>query len=225
MTMRLCSLAVTALAFTAFVPATSEAQPREPAAGWWEWALPEIMGGEEVRTRRGQVAIPRRTPRDRDAPVAVPRGGPGERGATSGRGQGRQYGERGDVPAFCRTGEGHPVFGWQWCVEKGFGGYSPRWERERWENIILRVPRSIPRPDHIDRNVLIDIMGADVFRRFEERAQRAAASGPIVGRLIESEVKGGQVLQLRAGDVPLAELTDLDGDRRVDVVLLNARER
>jgi hypothetical protein len=90
---RLCSLAVTALAFAAFVPATSEAQPREPAEGWWQWALPEIMGGEEVTTRRGQVAIPRRTPRDRDDRVAVPRGG-------------RDYGERGDVPAFCRTGEG-----------------------------------------------------------------------------------------------------------------------
>jgi hypothetical protein len=209
---RLCSLAVTALAFTAFVPATSGAQPREPVAGWWEWALPEVMGGEEVMTERGQVAIPRRTPRDRDAPVAVPRGG-------------RERGGRGDIPAFCRTGEGHPVFGWQWCVEQGFGGYSPRWVRGRLDNIILREPRSIPRRDHIDRNVLIDIMGADVFRRFEERAQRAAADGPIVGRLIESDVEGGQVLQLRAGDVPLAELTDLNGDRRVDVVLLNDRER
>src|SRR5688572_761577 len=24
-------------------------------------------------------------------------------------------------PPFCRNGEGHPVFGMQWCEEKGFG--------------------------------------------------------------------------------------------------------
>ena len=24
-------------------------------------------------------------------------------------------------PAFCRSGEGHPVFGRRWCLEKGFG--------------------------------------------------------------------------------------------------------
>jgi hypothetical protein len=36
-------------------------------------------------------------------------------------------GFRKDIPAFCRTGEGHPVFGWHWCVEKGFG--SGRYRR------------------------------------------------------------------------------------------------
>lgn len=25
------------------------------------------------------------------------------------------------TPAFCRTGEGHPVFGRRWCLERGFG--------------------------------------------------------------------------------------------------------
>lgn len=30
------------------------------------------------------------------------------------------------IPAFCRTGEGHPVFGRRWCFEKGFGLGSVR---------------------------------------------------------------------------------------------------
>jgi hypothetical protein len=30
-------------------------------------------------------------------------------------------GFREGIPAFCRTGEGHPVFGRRWCIEKGFG--------------------------------------------------------------------------------------------------------
>jgi hypothetical protein len=28
---------------------------------------------------------------------------------------------RGNAPAFCRSGEGHPVHGRQWCRDKGFG--------------------------------------------------------------------------------------------------------
>src|SRR5262245_10816474 len=27
----------------------------------------------------------------------------------------------GGGPAFCRSGAGHPVFGWEWCRERGWG--------------------------------------------------------------------------------------------------------
>lgn len=34
---------------------------------------------------------------------------------------------RGEGPPFCRNGEGHPVHGWEWCEEKGYGdGYGNR---------------------------------------------------------------------------------------------------
>jgi hypothetical protein len=36
-----------------------------------------------------------------------------------GRGRGNQG--RGQGPAFCRSGQGHPVYGWQWCVDHGWG--------------------------------------------------------------------------------------------------------
>lgn len=32
-------------------------------------------------------------------------------------------------PAFCRTGEGHPEFGMRWCYEKGYGPGVDRWRR------------------------------------------------------------------------------------------------
>lgn len=37
-----------------------------------------------------------------------------------GRGNGGKA-KNGNVPAFCRNGEGHPVHGWEWCREKGWG--------------------------------------------------------------------------------------------------------
>ena len=30
----------------------------------------------------------------------------------------------GGGPAFCRSGAGHPVFGWEWCRERGWGNSS-----------------------------------------------------------------------------------------------------
>lgn len=32
---------------------------------------------------------------------------------------GKAKGQRG--PAFCRSGAGHPVFGWEWCRDRGWG--------------------------------------------------------------------------------------------------------
>lgn len=42
-------------------------------------------------------------------------------------------GRNGNGPAFCRSGEGHPVHGWEWCRQKGWdqadrdGGW---WDRD-----------------------------------------------------------------------------------------------
>jgi hypothetical protein len=35
--------------------------------------------------------------------------------------QGRGNQGRGQGPAFCRSGQGHPVYGWQWCEDHGWG--------------------------------------------------------------------------------------------------------
>ena len=36
------------------------------------------------------------------------------------RGDGKVRGGRGKGPPFCRSGQGHPAHGWEWCVRKGF---------------------------------------------------------------------------------------------------------
>ena len=38
-----------------------------------------------------------------------------------GRGRGRDR-DRGRGPDFCRSGQGHPVYGWEWCERRGWGG-------------------------------------------------------------------------------------------------------
>ncbi|HXH23845.1 MAG TPA: hypothetical protein VNI78_01275 [Vicinamibacterales bacterium] len=37
------------------------------------------------------------------------------------QGRGHARGRSDNGPAFCRSGQGHPVFGWQWCRERGWG--------------------------------------------------------------------------------------------------------
>lgn len=71
-------------------------------------------------------------------------------------------GKKGSGPAFCRSGEGHPVHGWAWCEEKGFGRRTvDRRDRDRrWDldDVI------ISRPERRTRNVrsggmLDDVLG------------------------------------------------------------------
>ena len=47
-------------------------------------------------------------------------------------------GRNGNGPAFCRNGQGHPVHGWEWCEQRGWGsrGSTVRGTRER-----VAVPR------------------------------------------------------------------------------------
>jgi hypothetical protein len=53
---------------------------------------------------------------------------------------GRQQ-QQGGSPAFCRSGSGHPVFGRQWCREKGFSLGGDRRDAGRAGDVILRRPR------------------------------------------------------------------------------------
>ena len=38
------------------------------------------------------------------------------------QGRGKAKGAKGGGPAFCRSGAGHPVYGWEWCRERGWDG-------------------------------------------------------------------------------------------------------
>lgn len=132
---------------------------------------------------------------------------------------------RGEGPKFCRNGQGHPVHGRAWCRDKGFDGYGrlgtrTRWEDRGWEDVILGSPRE--RRERVSRGGLIDVLGEVVFGRLDRERRRAGGRAPLEGRWL-SPRDGVRVLQIRSGGVPVAELSDLDGDGRVDVSLIPRR--
>jgi hypothetical protein len=178
-------------------PAAGAAQQ---ADGWWEWALRDMV---EARSG-GNAVIP--LPRgDRDRGQA--RGARGARGAQAG-------------PPFCANGQGHPVHGPQWCREKGFGsGAGVIFDRRGWDDVVLRAPRGTDRRGGmLDQGGLIDVLGDVVFGRVTAEGQRLGATGPMTGRWLTPD-GAARVLQIRAGGIPVAELTDLNGNGRIDAVL------
>ena len=50
--------------------------------------------------------------------------------AAQGRGKAAKAG-KGGGPAFCRSGAGHPVFGWEWCRERGWDAAGNRNQARR----------------------------------------------------------------------------------------------
>ena len=133
-------------------------------------------------------------------------------------------------PPFCRNGAGHPTKGMQWCYDKGYANRradrryddrrrdrrDDRWERRSIEDIIFGTPRDRDRRTRtVNRSVLDDILGRRAFTDLT-----SVASGPLTGRWIYPDATS-RVLQLRDGRGPLAEMTDFDGDNRVDLFLVD----
>lgn len=209
--------------------------------GWWQWALRDVAherlgeqgvalldranredgrdGGSTLgdiifgRDTDGRDRQDRRDRRDRD----------------DDRDEEERYedrGKRGKGPQFCRNGQGHPVHGRQWCADKGFGLGSRggvRWEDRGWEDVILGAPRETSRRQStLDQGGLIDILDDVVLGRVRTESRRLGATGPLEGRWVPLQ-DGGRVLQIRSGSLPVAELTDLNGDGRVDVALVPRR--
>ena len=130
-------------------------------------------------------------------------------------------GERGNGPSFCRSGAGHPVFGWDWCRERGWdrsANVPVRWERRSWEDVIFR---RTDRRGTLDRRDLGDVLGSVIVGRLDTRRRELGARDSYAGRWITSG--SGRELWVTAGGVPLARLVDRNGDRRVDGVYLAER--
>lgn len=138
-------------------------------------------------------------------------------------------GRRARGPAFCRNGQGHPVKGMRWCYEKGFAtrGYdrrpdrrrAPRWERRSVEDIIFRVPGRDRRTERrrTERRVILE----DILGRTRLRQLQRVADGPLLARWVYPS-RTVRVLQIRDRRGPLVEMSDLNGDGRVDVFLANS---
>lgn len=130
--------------------------------------------------------------------------------------------ERGNGPAFCRSGSGHPVFGWDWCRDRGWDRsndrYPVRWEERGWEDVIFG---RTDRRDRLDRTDIGDVLGSIIFGRLDTRRRELHSPDDYLGRFIDTA--RGRELWITAGGIPLARLIDRDGDRRVDAVFLAER--
>ncbi|HUE76747.1 MAG TPA: hypothetical protein VMM83_02305, partial [Longimicrobiales bacterium] len=198
---------------------------------WWA-PVAELLTSAEIRQHPVCRDIPDlpacqstdRT-RERDTrPETRDRDGGWDTGATRGqrgadRADRRPNARQGAGPPFCRNGQGHPVHGRQWCRDKGWdqrGG----WQDASWEDVIFGPRDSrVERAPRLDRGGLLDVLGDVVLGRLE-RQGRDVGNGVLTGRFVEGRTT---ILQIRAGDVPLAELLDADRDGRVDRVLLRTR--
>jgi hypothetical protein len=129
---------------------------------------------------------------------------------------------RDEAPAFCRSGAGHPVWGREWCIDKGFGlGGSDGWlwGRHNPDDVIFRRPDN---RDSLDRGGLIDILGSIVIDRLALHALTLGLSDPLAGRWL-GEPAGPRVMLLSSGSRPVAEMVDVDRDGRVDVMYVTSR--
>lgn len=223
--MRRIMYSVAGLALTVLLVAPTGAAAQ---SGWWEWALREAVRGTDGR---GGVILDRRDDRvgDRRDRRRGDRGGTlgdiifGRDGDDRYEGE-RRRGKRGKGPKFCSNGAGHPVHGRAWCRDKGFGDYSRdvRWQDRGWEDIVLDRRRVDPRRRSVGEGGLLDVLGDVVFGRVDRERRRLGGTQPLQGRWLRQGDRV-RVLQIRSGAVPVAELSDLDGDGRVDVALVPRR--
>ena len=156
-----------------------------------------------VLNRRGEILLDLREDRARDL------------GGWEVRRLGDQR-PRGNAPAFCRSGAGHPVWGREWCLDKGFGLGSRSgmlWSRGRIDDIIYRRTDR----DRLDRRGLIDVLGDVVLGRLALHALSLGIVDPLFGSFV-NEPQGPRLLLIRSGDVEVAEFVDADRNDRFDVL-------
>lgn len=129
------------------------------------------------------------------------------------------------APSFCRSGAGHPVWGRQWCVDKGFG--LGRDDDVRWARIINPAEIRIMQPTTGDltRDVLLTVLGDVVLNRLATQAVTLGWQDPLTGRWIgdPSVTTGPRVLLVSSGARPVAEVVDLDRDNQADLVVVAVR--
>ena len=135
------------------------------------------------------------------------------------------YRDKRGAPSFCRSGAGHPVWGRQWCVEKGFGLGNDgdyRWSRVLDpSNVVLTRPSTT---SELTRAVLMDVLGSVVLNRLATHAVTLGYQDPLAGRWIgEPADTGPRVLLVSSGTRPVAEMVDVNRDGRADVMLVSVR--
>jgi hypothetical protein len=207
----------------------SSASTASAQSGWWEFIPVNQIDVRSQDTRSGPAVIYRergdRGPRS-EAPRRNDRYDPYDR---YDRNQQRGNRGRGNGPAFCRSGEGHPVFGRQWCRDKGFGlggdrRYDQRRDRDRRYDSRNRIPDIIfggrSSRGTLDQRRMEGILGRSTVNMLASVRDSARLSGNLNARWVPTRDGRSHVMQVRSGNTPLAELVDMTGDRRVNYVVL-----
>lgn len=132
-------------------------------------------------------------------------------------------GVRDGAPSFCRSGEGHPVWGRQWCLDKGFGlgiQQNRYWGTTRELEDLVFVRQATP--GTLARDVLLGLIGPVAFNRLALHALSLGYTDPLTGTWY-TESTGPSVLRVNSGSWPIAELVDTNRDRRADLMLVALR--
>jgi hypothetical protein len=125
------------------------------------------------------------------------------------------------APSFCRSGDGHPVWGRNWCLDKGFGlgDGRARWGVARTvEDVVFGRPQT--RRRNLDRADLAAVLGEVAFGRLALQAVVLGATDPLTGTWM-GDADGPLTLRVVSGSTPVAELVDYDRDRSVDAIVFN----
>lgn len=126
------------------------------------------------------------------------------------------------APSFCRSGAGHPVWGRQWCLDKGFGLGSEagfRWGRKKDPgDIVFREVTT----DRLATAALRNLIGDVVFNRLALHAITLGLADPLTGVWL-GEPTGPRVLLLTSGNTPVAEIVDANRDNRVETLVVALR--
>ena len=128
----------------------------------------------------------------------------------------------GGAPSFCRSGAGHPVWGRQWCLDKGFGlGTEQKvsWGTTPISDIIFgrTVPSGV-----VPNNILLNILGPVAYDRLALHAVTLGYADPLTG-VWHSEATGPDVLFVNSGRYPIAELVDTNRDQHPETMLVALR--
>lgn len=180
--------------------ARAAARGRQPDA----FDVRRIDGDVRVLNRDGEILLALREDRARDL----------------GAWELRRLGDRrpqANAPAFCRSGEGHPVWGREWCLDKGFGLGSRNgllWSRGGIDDVRYRWPGD---RDRVDRGGLIDVLGDIVVGRLALHALSLGLVTPLTGVYV-ADPGGPRLLRVRSGEVELAEFVDADRDGRAELL-------
>ncbi len=129
------------------------------------------------------------------------------------------------APSFCRMGDGHPVWGLHWCIDRAFGLGSDGaiwWARAVDPGDI--VVRRQGANGELDRERLALVLGDVAFNRLATHAIALGLLQPLTGMWLGDRA-GPNVLLISSGNRTVGEIVDRNGDGRADLILVAMRTR